>query len=235
MRGYHHLVITLLSALPPLIPWASAIALSDALLLSLGLVAGSLAPDVDAKDAAVFHLPVRRAKGVRFLFAGLGYILRYLIYYPLSLLFWIILGGSYRHEHRGLLHTPLGVTLMTAILLLYLGIASLLLHASPTSALTLFGIAFLGGSILHLVEDSSTPAGIAWGFPFSERRVRGKVPTTGTFDSRLLLLILLLTAISVAITYLILTGWSGIAASAVALTMLITVWMIFFLRAGIER
>ncbi|MDD1672732.1 MAG: hypothetical protein LUO82_07005, partial [Methanomicrobiales archaeon] len=62
-----------------------------------------------------------------------------------------------------------------------------------------------------------------------------KVPTTGTFDSRLLLLILLLTAISVAITYLILTGWSGIAASAVALTMLITVWMIFFLRAGIER
>lgn len=235
MKGYHHLVITFLSVLPPAIPWASTLTLSDAILLSLGLLAGSLAPDVDAKDAAFFHLPIRGGTGLRLLFAGLGYVLRYLIYYPLSLFFRIILRGSYRHEHRGLLHTPLGVILMTAILLMYLEIASLLLQTGLTPALMLFGIAFLGGSFLHLLEDSSTPAGIAWGFPFSDRRIRGRIPTMDPRDIRLLLLILLLGAIAIAMAYLTRTGLPGIGISAAAIALLVITWSIFFVVAGVER
>ena len=40
------------------------------------------------------------------------------------------------------------------------------------------------GCILHLMEDTCTPAGVAWLYPFSRRRLAGSVRTWGNLEVR---------------------------------------------------
>lgn len=63
-----------------------------------------------------------------------------------------------------------------ALILTWLGISFALLPA--------FGCAFFAGCILHLIEDTCTPAGVAWLYPFSRRRVAGRIRNQGLFEVR---------------------------------------------------
>ncbi len=191
MRGDQHVYISLTTAGLLIAPWVSVL---DPILIAtllFGVFVGSLAPDADAADAAIFSGRFGRAKGRRGqIINGLavvlpifGYTIRYLIYYPLSLIFSIILRKSYRHRHRGLLHSFAGVGLTTLLLSGYLALILTWLGVS-LALLPAFGSAFFAGCILHLMEDTCTPAGVAWLYPFSRRRLAGSVRAWGSFEMR---------------------------------------------------
>ncbi len=191
MRGDQHVSLSLATAglliapsLPVLDPALIAV-------LLFGVFIGSLAPDADAVDAAIFNGRIGGVKGKKgqvlngfaVVLPVFGYTIRYLIYYPLSLIFSLLLRKSYRHRHRGLLHSFAGVGLTSVILSGYLALIFTWLEW-PLALLPAFGGAFFAGCILHLMEDTCTPAGVAWFYPFSRRRVAGRVRALGGFEVR---------------------------------------------------
>ena len=110
-----------------------------------------------------------------------GYTIRYLIYYPLSLIFSIILRKSHRHRHRGLLHSLAGVGLTSLLLSGYL---ALILVCRVPYAPPRLRTCILRRVHPHLMEDTCTPAGVAWLYPFSRRRLAGSVGTWGNLEVR---------------------------------------------------
>ena len=191
MRGDQHVYISLTTAGLLIAPWLTVLDPALIAVLLFGVFVGSLAPDADAADAAIFHGRIGGVKGKRGqIVNGLavalpvfGYTIRYLIYYPLSLVFTLILRKSYRHRHRGLLHSFAGVALTSLILSGYLALILTWLGVS-LALLPAFGCAFFAGCILHLIEDTCTPAGVAWLYPFSRRRVAGRVRARGLVEVR---------------------------------------------------
>ncbi|NMA11371.1 MAG: metal-dependent hydrolase [Methanomicrobiales archaeon] len=191
MRGDQHVSLSLATAALLIAPWATVIDPPVIAVLLFGVFVGSLAPDADAVDAAIFNGRIAGAKGKRgqvvngfaVVLPVFGYTIRYLIYYPLSLVFMLLLRKSYRHRHRGLLHSFSGVALTTLVLSGYLALILTWLGSS-LALLPAFGCAFFAGCILHLVEDTCTPAGVAWLYPFSRRRVAGRVRSRGSFEVR---------------------------------------------------
>jgi membrane-bound metal-dependent hydrolase YbcI (DUF457 family) len=191
MRGDQHVSLSLATAGLLIAPWAPVLDPTLIAVLLFGTFVGSLAPDADAVDAAIFNGRIGGAKGKRgqvlnglaVVLPVFGYTIRYLIYYPLSLIFSLLLRKSYRHRHRGLLHSFAGVGLTSLILSGYLALILTWLEW-PLSLLPAFGCAFFAGCVLHLVEDTCTPAGIAWLYPFSRRRMTGRVRTQGDFEVR---------------------------------------------------
>ncbi|NYT06044.1 MAG: metal-dependent hydrolase [Methanomicrobiales archaeon] len=190
MRGDRHVVLGVFSATLLLAPWLGTLDPGFCLSAVAGVFIGSLAPDADAADAAIF----RGFSGGRGLFRRLirhtvlvlplvGYVIRYGIYYPVSALLWICTLGTIRPQHRGFLHSLPGAFATTGILLLYgallfghMGL-SLPLHA------IVFGAGFFAGAVLHLLADTCTRGGIAWGFPFVPLRLAGSFPG-GSRDRR---------------------------------------------------
>ncbi|MDD3932336.1 MAG: metal-dependent hydrolase [Methanoculleus sp.] len=191
MRGDQHVSLSLATAGLLIAPWAPVLDPTLIAVLLFGTFVGSLAPDADAVDAAIFNGRIGGAKGKRgqvlnglaVVLPVFGYTIRYLIYYPLSLIFSLLLRKSYRHRHRGLLHSFAGVGLTSLILCGYLALILTWLEW-PLSLLPAFGCAFFAGCVLHLVEDTCTPAGIAWLYPFSRRRMAGRVRPQGDFEVR---------------------------------------------------
>ncbi len=229
MNGRHHLTLSLLSLFLLLYPWFSSLSTMVLALAVIGTVAGSLAPDVDAQDTKLFHMKGLPAIA-RMFFAGLGYLLRYLIYLPLSLLFWIALGQNYRHEHRGMLHTPLGSLLMSLLLFTYTAVALLLLGRSMSVDLLVFFAAFAGGCLLHLLQDSCTPAGIAWGFPRSNRRLRGGIRTGSRRDPRPFLFGAILAG-SLALLVVLGERFPMVSRYGLSIALLAGSWVFFLLLA----
>lgn len=191
LRGDQHVLITLFSGGLLLAPHVTLLAPGELAVLLFGLFVGSLAPDADATDAAIFHTRVPGLKGItRRLVEGVagtlpffGYLIRYGEYYPAAGVFWFLSRGEMKAGHRGVLHSLLGVVLITALTGLYLALALRLLGWSAPILLALGVAGFGAGALLHLAEDSCTPGGIAWLYPLSGRRVRGRL-RTGRSDLR---------------------------------------------------
>ncbi|MDD3858049.1 MAG: metal-dependent hydrolase [Methanoculleus sp.] len=191
MRGNQHVSLSLATTALLIAPWATAIDPAAIAAIFFGVFVGSLAPDADAVDAAIFNGRIAGAKGKRgqvvngfaVVLPAFGYTIRYLIYYPISLVFMLLLRKSYRHRHRGLLHSFSGVALTSLVLSGYLALILTWL-GGPLALLPAFGCAFFAGCILHLVEDTCTPAGVAWLYPFSRRRAAGRVRSQGPFEVR---------------------------------------------------
>ncbi len=232
MRGRTHLLLSILSLLVIALPLWADLPPSAWLVILAGILVGSLAPDVDAADSAIFHLRMlpRELRGLLWLF---GYLLRYLVYYPLSLLFWIVLSRNYRHEHRGLLHTPVGVTLATLLITAYAAVLSFLFLHSLSTGILLLSVAFWSGCILHLLQDSCTPSGISWGFPLGSARLQGTIRTGDHHDPRPVVYSLVLIG-GIAFLYL----WRGstfLPTTVIALPLLIAAWFFFLVLAGTGR
>jgi len=191
MRGDQHVSLSLATAGVLIAPWAPVLDPALIAVLLFGVFVGSLAPDADAIDAAIFNGRIGGVKGKRgqilngfaVVLPVFGYTIRYLIYYPLSLVFSLLLRKSYRPRHRGLLHSLAGVGLTSIILSGYLALILAWLD-QPFALLPAFGCAFFAGCVLHLMEDTCTPAGVAWLYPFSRKRVAGRVRTPGDFEVR---------------------------------------------------
>jgi len=243
MRGDQHVYLSLTTAgllIAPFVP-----VLDPALIVTLvfGVFVGSLAPDADAVDAAIFNGWIGGAKGKRgqvlngvaVVLPVFGYTIRYLIYYPLSLVFSLILRKSYRHRHRGLLHSLAGVGLTSVILSVYLAFILTWIGWSP-ALLPAFGVAFFAGCILHLVEDTCTPAGVAWLYPLSRRRVSGRVRAQRFFEVRpTIFAAVLATAAAGVLIAPFVTDLTTDELRFIAPAAAFTLWLLFLLVSGVRR
>ncbi len=239
LRGDQHVLITLFSGGLLLAPHVALLAPAELAVVLFGLFVGSLAPDADATDAAIFHTRVPGLKGVTRRLADVaagvlpvfGYLIRYGEYYPAAGVFWFFSRGQLKAGHRGVLHSLLGVVLITALTGLYLAIALRLLGWSAPAFLALGVLGFGAGSLLHLAEDSCTPGGIAWLYPLSGRRVRGRLRTGGSdFRPRVFA-----TALGGAMWgCVLLTFWSDMSAATmteVSVFLFCVLWTFFWLAA----
>ncbi|HOI14407.1 MAG TPA: metal-dependent hydrolase [Methanoculleus sp.] len=243
MRGDQHVSLSLATAALLIAP---GVTITDPVLLAVllfGVFVGSLAPDADAVDAAIFNGRVAGAKGKRgqvingfaVILPIFGYTIRYLIYYPLSLVFLLLLRKSYRHRHRGLLHSFSGIGLTSLILSGYLALILIWLEW-PLTLLPAFGCAFFAGCVLHLMEDTCTPAGVAWLYPFSRRRMAGRVRTLGAFEVRptAFAVVLVIAAAGMIIAPFV-TAASPEELGRLALVTTSALWLIFMLVSRVRR
>jgi inner membrane protein len=232
MKGRTHLVLSLLSLLVITLPFWPDLSPFTWLGVYAGVLVGALAPDVDAPDSILFHLRML-PPALRTLLSLFGYLLRYLVYLPLSFFFWIVLSRTYRHEHRGLLHTPVGVTLASLLVAGYAELLSLLLTRTFTPALLLVAGSFWAGCLLHLVQDSCTPGGVAWAFPLHGERLRGRIRTGSHMDPRPLLYTG--TLLGCLVLLVLLPEHSFPSKGATAILLLLGAWSFFLYLAGITR
>ncbi|MCK9298808.1 metal-dependent hydrolase [Methanoculleus sp. YWC-01] len=243
MRGDQHVSLSLATAALLIAPWVTS---TDPVLLAVllfGIFVGSLAPDADAVDAAIFNGRIAGAKGKRgqvvngfaVVLPIFGYTIRYLIYYPLSLVFLLLLRKSYRHRHRGLLHSFSGVGLTSLILSGYLALILIWL-GWPLTLLPAFGCAFFAGCVLHLMEDTCTPAGVAWLYPFSRRRMAGRVRALGAFEMRptAFTIVLAIAAAGMIIAPFVTTA-SPEGLGCLALVTTSALWLLFMLVSRVRR
>jgi hypothetical protein len=176
MRGRHHLLLSLLSVFPFVLPFFLASTLSKqaafALLFLLAVAVGSLAPDADAPERSLLH----------YRFRLFDLLLRFVFIKPVLFLFRMlyrqeIVPFEAREEHRGLFHAPIGVLSSSLFLTGVVVTIAAVFGLFSWLVLLLVFCGLLLGQLLHLLEDSCTRGGIDWAFPFGSRRLRGAFVT----------------------------------------------------------
>ena len=239
MRGDQHVLITLFSGGLLLAPHIALFAPAEVAVLLFGLFVGSLAPDADATDAAIFHTrvrglpaPTRRlVNGAAQTLPAFGYVIRYAEYYPAAGVFWLLSRGRLRAGHRGVLHSLLGVALITGLTGLYCALALHLLGWSAPALLALGVVGFGAGALLHLAEDSCTPGGIAWLYPLSGRRVRGRLRTGGSDPRPRIFATALGGAMWGCIVLVFWLGWPAPEVAQLSVFLFCALWTFFWLSA----
>lgn len=183
MRGEQHVFYTLLSAGILISPVVSVDNIPSAFVFLVAAFIGSLAPDADSADSAIMHgipggngaVRIFRRHSVLFL-PIFGYPIRYLVYFPLSTILWIITLGRVKPKHRGLLHSLFGIFFMSAIVTGWiLGILYLLSAWDFLFFAFIFAAGLFFGALMHLVEDSCSKSGVYWFFPFSNKKAGGSL------------------------------------------------------------
>lgn len=187
MKGEQHIFYTLLSAGILLSPVASIANAAGILVFLAASFVGSLSPDADSADSAIMHgVPggtgkVRVFRRHTVLFLPLfGYLIRYLVYFPLSAVVLIITLGRVKPKHRGLLHSLFGVFFISVVVTLLFALLLYLFRAGELYGfIPVFWAGFLFGGLMHLVEDSCSKSGVFWLYPFSIAKVSGTLLAGG--------------------------------------------------------
>ncbi|MFH1376068.1 MAG: metal-dependent hydrolase [Candidatus Woesearchaeota archaeon] len=180
MLGRNHVSISLATIMPFLIPLIflesnNSIIYGFAFLISI--LVGSLLPDADCGgksklyyDFNIFYqliIPITKLTVWTFKLSS--------VKKKLSTKFSEL--QDVNHEHRGIMHSPIG-TIVSSFLLTLIILIIMTLIAKTNLLLVL--IIFLGliiGQILHLLEDSCTVTGINWMFPFGKKELKGQIYT----------------------------------------------------------
>ncbi|MBP2134162.1 membrane-bound metal-dependent hydrolase YbcI (DUF457 family) [Methanomicrobium sp. W14] len=243
MRGEQHVFFSLLSAAVffPLIYGR----VEDILLIPavFGIFIGSLAPDADAADSAIMHGLMGGRGGARklrrhtvLILPVFGYIIRYFIYYPVSLLVYIFTLGRIRPKHRGLLHSMLGIAAASVLLWVYICIASKLItndFMTVSIPAGVFCAGVLSGSFLHLLEDSCTHEGVFWLFPLSCTKVSGTV-APGSRRYWLIALVIGVTAV-MALFFALDRSIKNTTEIILPFVLFVFEWSAVFLISGVHR
>jgi membrane-bound metal-dependent hydrolase YbcI (DUF457 family) len=88
-------------------------------------------------------------------------------------------------QHRGVMHSPMGVLISSFVLTLLTTTVGLLIFREIN--VTLISFLFLGlisGQFLHLLEDSCTVSGINWLFPFGTGELKGSIYTGNKIEGK---------------------------------------------------
>jgi len=168
MKGRNHELISLGLVLPFFVTLWMLDAVDDGylLLFIMGVLIGSLVPDVDATDARIFH-------GY---YEYVGLFFKYLIYKPIAFL-------TGERGHRKIMHRLKGMVLTIAMLTLYFIVIIAVYWGYTGRGVSLgrvlvIGVFFIGlctGYCLHLFEDTHTVSGIQW--TENGRTVKGPIRT----------------------------------------------------------
>ena len=185
MLGRHHLFLSLFTATAIMLFFLNSNTQLIVFIL-IGVAIGSLMPDADSTDAAIFHSHVKISGGlgnvinaiIGPILPAFGWVTRWMIYKPALFVSDNTFLKKYhiQEHHRGFLHSFLGIGLATFMIGIYLGIILLIMH-SLTWYFLFFLLAYLFGAFMHLVEDSCTVTGIQFNYPFSNQIVKGKLIT----------------------------------------------------------
>jgi membrane-bound metal-dependent hydrolase YbcI (DUF457 family) len=193
MLGRHHLLLSLFSIAPLLVPYFKD-NIQLILVISIGVAIGSLMPDADSPDAAIFHekLDVKGTLGkiINRLFAPLfpifGYTTKYAIYKPAVFIFGNTFLKKYNiiEQHRGFLHSFIGVSTATIMTAIYLLIVLLLFKLFNITYFISFLLAYVFVAFMHLLEDSTTVTGVQFNYPFSNLILKGELITKPEFATK---------------------------------------------------
>jgi membrane-bound metal-dependent hydrolase YbcI (DUF457 family) len=232
MKGSEHLALSLLSGGVLFIHHLPTFEVY--LLVFTGLFIGSLAPDADTKRSAIF----RKQKDLisfSLVINLFGFTIRYLIYYPVSLFFMAVYGKRCSPRHRGLLHSLLGLLIMSVMICLFLLVVIALLERHYTEQTLIFSGAFLFGALLHLFADTCTVSGVRWLFPFSKRRRCGTIKTGDNTDLRPRLFV---STLGFAVLFLLISPVVLVCQDGLyryfGILLLPLLWFLFFLVARVR-
>ena len=187
MLGRQHLMLSVATVSVLLAPFLDSHS-GFVLVMFAGAGIGSLIPDIDAQDAAVFHQDLRGlnsefGQAVNNLIGPIlpyfGYTTKYAIYKPAVKFFDFFTPEKYsfQEKHRTFSHSYLGVFTMTAVTGLYLTPVLIFLDLFSPVYLIAFLFSYMVGAFLHMLEDSCTITGIAWNSPFSNTKLKGQIST----------------------------------------------------------
>jgi len=227
------------------------------ILAMIGVGIGSLAPDADSPDAAIFHKKVRGLKGstrkmindwISPFLPIFGFIVKFLIYIPsVKIIQFLVkkdkisLQYKVTETHRGILHSVLGLLIAFIALLVYSFILMLIFpQLLSIKAVLVFIIAFGIGFFLHLIEDGCTVSGVNFSFPMSKNWLFKGDIRTGKFDRRTEIFESCLVALNVGY-FLGLslledkTSISLIQMELIVITIVLFSWMIFIKLSGVKR
>lgn len=184
MLGKQHVSITLATIFPFLIP-TIFLENGDYLLIFgsvvFASVVGSLTPDADCGGKSklyydfnfIYEIMLPLQKLVVWIFE------RFNLKHKLNLEYEV------KHEHRGIMHAPIGILISSSILTFIAFLFTFFFFAD--SIIIVSFIVFVGllmGQFLHLMEDSCTVAGINWKFPFGTKELKGRIYTFGKYEGK---------------------------------------------------
>lgn len=88
-------------------------------------------------------------------------------------------------QHRGVMHSPIGVFISSFVLTLLITIVGyLIFHGINATFISLLFLGLILGQLLHLLEDSCTVSGINWLFPFGTRELKGSIYTGNKIEGK---------------------------------------------------
>lgn len=251
MLGKHHLLLSLFTAAILVVPYFFLYP-ELVLVIIIGVAIGSLVPDADSPDAAIFHEKVKGIKGelgqvinglIAPLFPIFGYTAKYLVYKPAIYIFGRTLLKKYNIEerHRGFLHSFLGVATATVLTGIYAFVVLYLLNLFSFVYFLAFLLSYTSGALLHLVEDSATVTGTQFNYPFSDFRVSGELITrpdsaknSDMFVSVLFIIAGLLFFLTI-LEYIPYPDWIITLFSAIVLIFCWAIFLVFVAKVRIER
>ncbi|MDD3247043.1 MAG: metal-dependent hydrolase [Methanosarcina sp.] len=241
MLGKDHVSITLGTVFPFTIP----LIFSDnpqpvyAFCVLVAAIIGSLTPDADCGGKPKLHydfkivydLMVPLHKLIVFSFSFFNLKEKMNLEYVVE------------EQHRGVMHSPIGVLISSFVLTLLTTIVGYFIFHGINA--TLIGFLFLGlisGQFLHLLEDSCTVSGIRWLFPFGTGELKGSIYTgnkiEGKKDIRPLLYRISLLFFSAGLLILHSLGAIDVNDSGIYLLIfafVALIWGLIFLTAKIDN
>ncbi len=222
MMGRNHVALSVGTALMLAIPWLPG-SLSTVAMVLGGIWIGAYLPDMDTDAMRVVHNAVTPRFLVRFgrwlLFGIVGFFFR-------------LCRVPFRPEHRGSLHTVLGIAFYTIVITFaaYAGL-TLLGYWDPLYLWLFAGLAL--GGLLHLLEDACTRLGVRPFIPLWGHRFHGGI-VTGSGDNRPEVFASILFVMAGALYYLSVSRQLAFpkAMEITALTAA-TIWVLFFVWSKI--
>ncbi len=170
MRSRQHFLMSVLTVLPfLLVLFFTGTELYLLLLFLAAVILGAMLPDADADGTpALYH----KAK-------WLYYTLRWFVIKPVVIFFRLFVRSKHDVEdlHRGIMHAPIGILISSIFVCKILILILYLLGALSWLIVGIFFVGVFIGQIMHLLEDSLTPGGINWAFPFGDAKLSGRIYT----------------------------------------------------------
>ncbi len=198
MLGKDHILLSLATILIFLIPafFINFINLSYLATLLIAVSIGSLIPDADCggKATLYYKYPIIDGFMKKVVGKSVVYIFSFLISKKK-----INVEYEIKDEHRGIIHSPVGIIISTIFLVIPVLIFMLAFKLFNFYVFLILFFGLLIGQFLHLLQDSCTIRGINWAFPFGTKEIKGKIYTFNKGDIRTKLYSGLLLGLSVLI------------------------------------
>lgn len=183
MLGKDHINISIAFILTLIIPlfFVNKMDMIYPIILLICVLIGSLLPDTDCggKATIYYRFPLIDKFMKKVVGRSIIFIFKHLISKKK-----IKTEHDVKDEHRGIIHSPIGVLLSSLIIIIFLIAFALVFGLFNWKILLIIFIGLIIGQFLHLFQDSCTINGINWGFPFNTNEMKGSIRTFNRRDQR---------------------------------------------------